>query len=88
MPGRRLRVHVITEDDPLYVVRFFEVFFADLPRDRIEIVGVTVSRAFHEPLHRTALRIRRFYGSVDFVRLLARWGRAKLSGVSLSLIHI
>lgn len=35
MPGRRLRVHVITEDDPLYVVRFFEVFFADLPRDRI-----------------------------------------------------
>jgi methionyl-tRNA formyltransferase len=83
MPGRRLRVHVITEDDPLYVVRFFEVFFADLPRDRIEIVGVTVSRAFHEPLHRTALRIRRFYGSVDFVRLLARWGRAKLSGVSI-----
>jgi methionyl-tRNA formyltransferase len=72
MPVRRLKVHVITEDDPLYVVRFFEV-----------IVGVTVSRAFHEPLHRTALRIRRFYGSVDFVRLLARWGRAKLSGVSI-----
>lgn len=83
MPNRPLRVHVITEDDPLYVVRFFEVFFASVPRERIEIAGVTVSRAFHEPLHRTALRIRRFYGTVDFVRLLARWARAKASGVSI-----
>lgn len=84
MPSRPLRVHVITEDDPLYVVRFFEVFFASVPRDRIEIVGVTVSRAFHEPLHRTALRIRRFYGTVDFMRLLARWARAKASGASIA----
>jgi methionyl-tRNA formyltransferase len=75
-----LRVLVITEDDPLYVLRFFEVFFAELPRDRVELVGITVSRAFHEPLHRTALRILRFYGPLDFARLLPRYLAAKLVG--------
>jgi methionyl-tRNA formyltransferase len=84
MPSRPLRVHLITEDDPLYVVRFFEVFFPGVPRDRIEIVGVTVSRAFHEPLLRTAARIRRFYGTVDFLRLLVRWARAKAAGRSIA----
>ena len=77
---RPLRVFVITEDDPLYVIRFFDVFLAELPRDRIELVGITVSRAFHEPLWKTARRIWRFYGTVDFLRLLGKWFRAKLSG--------
>ena len=77
---RPLRVFVITEDDPLYVIRFFDVFLAECPRDRIELAGITVSRAFHEPLWKTARRIRRFYGSVDFLRLLLRWAAAKLKG--------
>lgn len=79
-----LRVLVITEDDPLYVVRFFEVFFAELPRERIEIVGVTVSRAFHEPISRTARRIHRFYGTFDFLRLLPRYVAARLFGTSIA----
>jgi methionyl-tRNA formyltransferase len=78
--SRPLRVFVITEDDPLYVIRFFDVFFAELPRDRVGLVGITVSRAFHEPIFKTARRIWRFYGTVDFVRLLARWTKARLSG--------
>lgn len=81
--SRPLRTLVITESDPLYVIRFFEVFFDELPKDRIEILGVTVSKAFHEPLHRTARRILRFYGPIDFARLLARWGGAKASGRSI-----
>jgi methionyl-tRNA formyltransferase len=83
---RPLKVYLITEDDPLYVIRFFDVFLRDCPRDRIELAGITVSRAFHEPLLRTARRIMRFYGFVNFVRLLARWGRAKLSGRCISSI--
>jgi methionyl-tRNA formyltransferase len=79
----RLRTLVITEDDPLYVVRFFEVFFAEVPKERIEIVGVTVSRAFHEPITKTAKRIWRFYGTVDFLRLLPRYIAAKLFGTSI-----
>jgi methionyl-tRNA formyltransferase len=80
---RPLRVFVITEDDPLYVIRFFDVFLAELPRDRIELAGITVSRAFHEPIWKTALRIRRFYGTWDFLRLLVKWMRAKVSGRSI-----
>ena len=78
--SRPLRVFVITEDDPLYVIRFFDVFLAEYPRDRIEIAGITVSKAFHEPLWRTARRVLRFYGPLDFARLLGKWMLAKLSG--------
>ena len=78
-----LRTLVITEDDPLYVVRFFEVFFAEVPRDKIELVGITVSKAFHEPITKTAKRIWRFYGTVDFLRLLPRYIAAKLFGTSI-----
>ncbi len=81
-----LRVLVITEDDPLYVIRFFEVFFAELPKDRIELVGVTISKAFHEPILKTARRIRRFYGTVDFLRLLPRYIGAKLFGASIGTL--
>lgn len=74
---QRLRVLVITEDDPVYVRQFFDVFFAEVPRDRIEIVGVTVSRAFHEPILSTFRRVLRFYGLVDFLKLLPRYLLAK-----------
>jgi len=77
-----LRVLVITEDDPLYVIRFFESFFPALP-DSLTIVGVTVSNAFHEPMHATARRMFRFYGPIDFVRLCARFAVAKLTRRSI-----
>lgn len=79
-----LRVLLVTENDPLYVRQFFDVFFSELPRDRVDLVGVTVSRAFHEPLLRTARRVHRFYGTVDFLRLLPRYILAKLGGRSIA----
>ena len=82
--GSPLRVLLVTENDPLYVRQFFDVFFAELPRDRIELVGVTVSRAFHEPILKTARRVHRFYGTVDFLRLLPRYILAKLGGQSIA----
>jgi len=81
-----LRVLLVTENDPLYVRQFFDVFFDELPRDRVELVGVTVARAFHEPLTKTAQRVRRFYGTVDFCRLLPRYIFAKLSGQSIATL--
>jgi methionyl-tRNA formyltransferase len=72
-----LRVLIVTEDDPLYVVKFFEVFFAEYPRDEIELVGITISEAFHEPIWKTARRMLGFYGPVDFVRLCSRYGLVK-----------
>jgi methionyl-tRNA formyltransferase len=74
----RISILIITEDDPIYVVKFFDVFFDQLPRDRIDIVGMTISRAFAEPLIKTARRMWRFYGAIDFLRLLTRYARARV----------
>jgi len=72
-----LRILIVTEDDPLYVIRFFEVFFAEYPREEFEIIGVVVQDAFHEPILKTAKRMWRFYGPVDFVRLGMRFAMVK-----------
>ncbi|MEX0876981.1 MAG: formyltransferase family protein [Phycisphaerales bacterium] len=81
---RKLKLLFVTEDDPLYVIRFFEVFFEECPVDEIEIVGVSVQDAFHEPKHKTFRRILKFYGPVDFCRLLARYFKVKLRGDSIA----
>ncbi|MHC4946786.1 MAG: methionyl-tRNA formyltransferase [Planctomycetota bacterium] len=84
----RLRVLFVTEDDPLYVIQFFRVFLDACPRDEIELVGITVDRAFHEPLVRTARRMLRFYGPVDFVRLCGRFAAAKLRRSSIERLAV
>ena len=81
--NEKLKLVFVTEDDPLYVIRFFEVFFDEYPKDEIEIVGVSVQEAFHEPKWKTAKRIFRFYGPIDFCRLLARYFKVKLRGDSI-----
>ena len=81
---RKLKLVFITEDDPLYVIRFFEVFFDEYPKDQIEIIGVSVQEAFHEPKWKTAKRIFGFYGPIDFFRLLARYFKVKLRGDSIA----
>jgi methionyl-tRNA formyltransferase len=73
-----MKVLFITEDDPLYVVEFFDVFLPEYPRDELDVVGVTVSRAFNESRLATAGRVLSFYGPVDFARLSLRVARAKL----------
>jgi methionyl-tRNA formyltransferase len=89
-PGRstKLRVLFVTEDDPLYVIRFFEVFFDICPRDEIEICGITIDRAFHEPLRQTLLRMLRFYGPLGVLRQGLRFLRAKMSGHSIESIAV
>ena len=79
----RLRVLFVTEDDPLYVIRFFEVFFRTYPRETIEICGITIDRPFHEAPWKTLSRMLRFYGIVGVARLSARFAAAKLRGVSI-----
>ena len=53
-----LRALVITESDPIYVIEFFEEFLRELPRDGIDVAAIAICRAFHEPLHRTAVLVR------------------------------
>jgi methionyl-tRNA formyltransferase len=79
----RLRVLFVTEDDPIYVIRFFEVFLEAYPRDEIELCGITVDAAFHEPLAKTARRMLRFYGPLGFVRQGVRFAATKLARRSI-----
>lgn len=83
MSGDRLRVLLVTEDDPLYVIRFFEVFLDEYPTDEIELIGITVDEAFHEPIHKTARRMLSFYGPVGFVRQGLAFVGTKLGRVSI-----
>jgi methionyl-tRNA formyltransferase len=83
-PTDRLRVLFITEDDPLYVIRFFEVFFQERPAETIEVCGITIDRPFHEPVWKTLRRMIGLYGLVGVARLSARFLWARLSGRSIA----
>ena len=80
------KVLFVTEDDPLYVIQFFDVFFKEYPRTDIDVIGITVVDAFHEPIWKTAWRMLKFYGPIDFVRLGFRFVRTKLTGRSIKTI--
>lgn len=80
---QKLRVFFVTEEDPLYVIRFFDVFFAEYPHDEIEILGITIDRPFHEPIWRTIRRVRVLYGFWGFFRQGLRFAGARLRGRSI-----
>jgi methionyl-tRNA formyltransferase len=80
----RLRLLFITEDDPLYVIRLFEVFFREYPPDTMEVCGITIDRPFHEPPWKTLRRMMRLYGLTGVARVSARFLRARLTGRSIA----
>jgi methionyl-tRNA formyltransferase len=75
---QKFRALFVTEDDPLYVIRFFDTFFSEYPRKNIEICGITIDRAFHEPMRRTLRRMYGFYGLWEFFRQGLRFTGARL----------
>jgi hypothetical protein len=56
-PPRKLRVLFVTEDDPIYVIRFFDTFLVEYPRQEFELVGRTIVAPFRESLAATARRV-------------------------------
>lgn len=85
---QRLRVFFVTEEDPLYVIRFFDVFFAEYPREDIEICGVTIDRAFHEPMWKTLHRMHGLYGPWGLFRQGLRFSGARLRGRSIESLVV
>ena len=82
----KLRVHFVTEDDPLYVIQFFETFFDEYPRDELDVIGITIQRAFKESRLATAKRVFPLYGPVGFARLLVRVAGRRLRGRSIATV--
>jgi methionyl-tRNA formyltransferase len=79
-----IRVHFITEDDPLYVAEFFEAFLSAYERQEVQIVGISIQQPFNEARVSTARRVLSFYGPVGFARLLVRFARRKLQRRSIA----
>jgi methionyl-tRNA formyltransferase len=80
---QKLRVFFVTEEDPLYVIRFFDIFFAEYPREEIDISGITIDRPFHEPIVETMRRVHVLYGFWGFFRQGLRFAGARLRGRSI-----
>jgi methionyl-tRNA formyltransferase len=77
MNPSRLRIHIITEEDPFYIPVFFREFFARLDRGRFEVLGVDITRPLNQKTRRSlAGKLYRFYGPVDFIRLGIRYAAA------------
>lgn len=79
-----LKVIIITQEDPLYVIELFKIFFNEYPRDEIYLIGITIDGAFHESLPRTLRRLVGMYGWYDTLRLGARFLRKRIRGISIS----
>jgi methionyl-tRNA formyltransferase len=84
--GQMLRVFFVTEEDPLYVIRFFDIFFAEYPCEEIEISGITIDRPFHESTWETMRRVRALYGFTGFFRQGLRFTAARLHGRSIEAL--
>jgi len=86
--GQKLRAFFVTEEDPLYVIRFFDVFFAEYPHAEIEICGITIDRPFHESMWQTMRRVRVLYGFWGFFRQGLRFIGARLRGRSIESLAV
>lgn len=84
--GPPLRILIITEDDPIYVIKFFRVFFNEVPISKIDICGISIDEPFHEPLPKTLRRMQAFYGLFGAVRLGLRFIWARMRGDSIAML--
>ena len=72
----RLRVALLTQEEPFYLPAALERFCAGCKDD---LVGLIVLPAFNESRWKNAKRLYEFFGPVDFGRLTVRFGLAKVT---------
>ena len=78
----------VTEEDPLYVIRFFDIFFSEYPRQEFKICGITIDRAFHEPMWKRLRRLLIFYGLWGCFRQGLRFAHARLRRRSIGALAV
>lgn len=74
-----VRVVAVTQSDPFFVGRFFESFLRERGNTRLQLLEIVLLRNFNESRLALARRLRKFYGSVDMTRLVARYAAARLA---------
>jgi methionyl-tRNA formyltransferase len=77
--GGMVRTVAVTQSDPFFTGRFFEVFLDEAPRVGVEVVEVVLLRNFNESRPALLRRMVRFYGPVGTARLTARYARSMIA---------
>jgi methionyl-tRNA formyltransferase len=72
-------VVAVTQSDPFFTGRFFEAFLEESVHLPVRLVEIVLLPNFDGSRSSLVRRFLRFYGPVDFVKLLARYGAARLS---------
>lgn len=70
---KRLRVVIVTQDDPFYICEFFKTFLEKAVALKIDIQLIAILRPFNESFLSLIKRVFLFYGLVDFTRLGVRY---------------
>lgn len=81
--AKKLRVLFVTQDEPIYVARFFHIFFREYDPLTFELCGIVTLRAFHEGPFQTFRRLIPVYGLGGTLRMVLLFLKAKLSGQSI-----
>ena len=82
-----MRVLIITENDPIYIYKFFSLFLNKIDAKKIDLVGISVLKPFNMSIISTGLRVFNFYGK-DFFLILKKYIKSKIYNKNLnSLIN-
>src|SRR5215471_19136886 len=81
-PPRPVTVVAVTQDDPFFTGRFFESFLATTSGGRVRLLEIVLLRNFNESRLSLLKRFQRLYGTADLLRLLARFGVARLGDLT------
>jgi len=74
---RPLRVVAVTQSDPFFTGRFFETFLPECGTLGVELLEIILLRNFNESRMALANRLWKLYGTVDMIRLMARYAYAQ-----------
>ena len=83
-PARPTRLLLVTSDDPIYVIEFFRVFFAELPERAFDLKAIAIDHPFRESKIASFRRIAGMYGLAGAARQVLRYARARLRRETIS----
>ncbi len=77
--NKTVNIVAVTQDDPFFTGRFFAAFLAAAANGPVRLVEIVLLRNFNESRLALARRLWKVYGTVDMVRLMARYATARLA---------
>jgi methionyl-tRNA formyltransferase len=82
-----IKIIFLTQEDPFYIRTFFDYFFNNYS-DLNEIRAVVISKTMGDTLGKLIKRTFSFYGPIDFLRMICRYGVAKVQKILSELFNL